>query len=316
MATLSHPTVDLSVFLKDGEEEEKKRAKEIISHACSEYGFFQAVNHEIPLELMSRAMELTKIFFALPEEEKRKYRPKSGEPESAGYGKMSAHGIDLNEYILMLPPQSSSNVLPNDPPELRPALEELFNYFCKTGELVESILNDCLGLPPDFLKKYNDDRSSDILTTRRYFPASENDNIGLPQHTDGNFITFVFQDEVGGLEVLKDGEWTPIVSVEGTIVVNVGDVIQVLTNNKFKSAPHRVLKQKGRSRHSITYFYSLQGDKSVEPLPHYTKQIGEPPKYRGFMVKDYRALRIRNRTHPPSRREDVIDITHYAIPHN
>lgn len=119
MATLSHPTDDLSVFLKDGEEEEKKRAKEIISHACSEYGFFQAVNHEIPLELMSRAMELTKILFALPEEEKRKYRPKSGEPESAGYGKMSAHGIDLNEYILMLPPQSSSNVLPNDPPELR-----------------------------------------------------------------------------------------------------------------------------------------------------------------------------------------------------
>ncbi|XP_022883630.1 1-aminocyclopropane-1-carboxylate oxidase homolog 1-like [Olea europaea var. sylvestris] len=105
-------------------------------------------------------------------------------------------------------------------------LEEMFNYFSKIGELIESILNDFLGLPPDFLKKYN--RRWDILTTRRYFPATGNDNIGLSQHTDGNCITFIFQDEVGALEVLKDGEWTPIVLVEGTILVNVGDVIQVL----------------------------------------------------------------------------------------
>lgn len=119
MANLSHPTVDLSVFLKDGEEEEKKRAKEIISHACSEYGFFQAVNHGVSLELMSRAMELTKTFFALPEEEKIKYRPRSGAPVPAGYGKQPAHSSDKNEYLLMLPPQSSFNVLPNDPPGFR-----------------------------------------------------------------------------------------------------------------------------------------------------------------------------------------------------
>lgn len=88
---------------------------------------------------------------------------------------------------------------------------------------------------------------------------------------------------------------------------------QVLTNKKFKSATHRVTRQEGRSRHSFSFFYNLEGDKWVEPLPHFTTQIGESPKYRGFLYKDYLALRIRNKTHPPSRPEDEINITHYAI---
>lgn len=92
---------------------------------------------------------------------------------------------------------------------------------------------------------------------------------------------------------------------------------QVLTNNKFKSSTHRVIRSKGRSRHSFSFFYNLQGDKIVQPLPYFTEHIGEPPKYRQFVYKSYQALRIRNKTHPPNRPEDVINISHYAIsPHN
>ncbi|GLU12357.1 hypothetical protein SLE2022_290420 [Rubroshorea leprosula] len=88
---------------------------------------------------------------------------------------------------------------------------------------------------------------------------------------------------------------------------------KVLSNKKFKSATHRVVRPKGKSRYSYAFFYSLQGDKWVEPLPQFTDEIGERPKYRGFFYKDYQALRMRNKTHPPSRPEDVIQITHYAI---
>lgn len=90
--------------------------------------------------------------------------------------------------------------------------------------------------------------------------------------------------------------------------------MKVLTNEKFKSATHRVVRQKGRSRHSYAFFYNLQGDRWVEPLSEFTKEIGEPPKYRGFFYKDYQNLRMRNKTHPPSRPEDVIHVTHYSIP--
>lgn len=89
---------------------------------------------------------------------------------------------------------------------------------------------------------------------------------------------------------------------------------KVLTNNKFKSATHRVVRSRGRSRHSYAFFYNLQGDKLVEPLPQFTTDIGEQAKYRGFLYKEYQQLRLRNKTHPPSRPEDAIHITHYAIP--
>ncbi|KAI3454657.1 hypothetical protein Pfo_011320 [Paulownia fortunei] len=304
------PTVDLSVFFRDGEEEGKKTAKEILSRACSEYGFFLAVNHGIPLDLMNRAMELCKTFFGLPDEEKLKNRPRAGGPIPAGYTKQPEQSPDKNEYLMMLQPQNSFNVLPNNPPGFRAALEEMFTYFRKTGELIESILNDCLGLPPNFLKEYNGDRSWDWMNVKHYFPATETENIGISSHQDGNVITFVFQDEVGGLEVLWDGQWIPIAPSQGTLVVNVGDIIQVLTNEKFKSAIHRVTRPEGRSRYSFSFFYNLQGDKWVEPFPHFTTQIGEPPKYRGFLYKDYQGLRIRNKTNPPYKE---IGIAHYAI---
>ncbi|GKV28026.1 hypothetical protein SLEP1_g37128 [Rubroshorea leprosula] len=147
----------------------------------------------------------------------------------------------------------------------------------------------------------------------RNFLLLETENNGLTEHEDGNCITFVFQDDAGGLEVRKDGKWIPVTPLPDTMVVNVGDVIQVLSNKKFKSATRRVVRPKGKSRYSYAFFYSLQGDKWVEPLPQFTDEIGERLKYRGFFYKDYQELRMRNKRHPPSRPEDVIHITHYAI---
>lgn len=105
--------------------------------------------------------------------------------------------------------------------------EELFLQFREIGQLIEQIVNECLGLPPDFLKEYNCDRSWDFMAALRYFPAKGEENNGLLEHEDGNVVTFVIQDEVGGLEVRKDGEWIPVVPAEGKIVVNLGDVVQV-----------------------------------------------------------------------------------------
>lgn len=92
---------------------------------------------------------------------------------------------------------------------------------------MENIINECLGLPTNFLKDFNHDRSWDFMVALRYFPASNDENVGITEHEDGNCITFVLQDEVGGLQLLRNEEWVPVVPAEGTIVVNVGDVIQV-----------------------------------------------------------------------------------------
>lgn len=110
----------------------------------------------------------------------------------------------------------------------REVLEDIFSQFSKTALLIESIVNECLGFPPNFLKEYNDDRSWDFMVALRYFPATETESNGLTEHEDGNVITFVYQDEAGGLEVRKKGEWIRVTPAQDTLVVNVGDVIQVL----------------------------------------------------------------------------------------
>ena len=93
-------------------------------------------------------------------------------------------------------------------------------------------MNECLGLPPNFLKDYNCDRSWDFMAALRYFPATENENNGIMEHEDGNCITFVFQDDVGGLQVRKNNLWIPVTPNEAAIVVNLGDVFQVFQFNK------------------------------------------------------------------------------------
>lgn len=114
-------------------------------------------------------------------------------------------------------------------PISRAALEDMFTHFTKTGELIQSILNDYLGLPENFLKEQNQDRSWDWMNIKHYFPAKEAGSIGISSHKDGNAITFVLQDEVGGLEFFRDGHWIPIPPSPGSLVVNVGDVIQATT---------------------------------------------------------------------------------------
>ncbi|KAH6797349.1 hypothetical protein C2S52_021903 [Perilla frutescens var. hirtella] len=307
------PTVDLSPFFTDGDEDGRKKAKGIIKEACSEYGFFQIINHGVPLDLMTQSIQLSRTFFTLPDEEKLKSSPGSAAPLPAGYSKQPPNSPNKNEYLLMFQPQSGFNILPANPPGFGNVLEEMFTYFRKTGEVIEGIVNDCLGLPPHFLKEYNDDRSSDVMVALNYFPATENEDTGLTEHGDPNCISLIIQDEVGGLEVKKDGKWIPVVPAQSTIVVNIGDVIQVLSNNKLKSAAHRVVRCKEKRRQSLAFFLNLDGEKWVEPLPQFTEEIGEAPKYKRFLYKEYQALRLRNRTHPTSQPQDMIAMTHYAI---
>ncbi|TVU51771.1 hypothetical protein EJB05_03215, partial [Eragrostis curvula] len=88
---------------------------------------------------------------------------------------------------------------------------------------------------------------------------------------------------------------------------------QVLSNKKLMSATHRVVRKPAAHRHSFAFFFCLHGDKWVEPLPEFTDKVGEAPRYRGFFFGEYLNLRKLNKTHPPSRPEDVISITHYEI---
>ncbi|KAJ8539915.1 hypothetical protein K7X08_026304 [Anisodus acutangulus] len=178
----------------------------------------------------------------------------------------------------MCPPGTTANVFPTNPSNIRPIMEELFTKFSETCQLLESILNDCLGLPPNFLKDYNNDRCMDILLSYRYFPATESEDNGATFHQDPTVLSPVFQDDAGGLEILINGEWILVAPIKGALVYHICDVLQVLTNNKFVSPFHQVVRPKGKSRYVFVFFYNLSGEKWVEPLPQFSKDIEELPK--------------------------------------
>ncbi|PHT88383.1 hypothetical protein T459_10489 [Capsicum annuum] len=307
MASSAIPAIDVSPYFRSDEENEegKKKAMEQIRDACVSYGFFQIANHGIPLDSLSTTIDMYKTFFATSDEEKLSLPDylKSTQ-ESAG---------TYEHFRIRFSSSSAFDVCPNNPPAFRQVLEEMASHFTKLGVLLERIISECLGLPPDFLGNYTNDRSRDALMGLHYFPAEEDENTGKPAHEDPGCFTIVYQYEVGGLQVQKGGQWIPIAPCKDKLVVNIGDVIQVLSNNKFKSAIHRVVRPTETHRYSCAFFYNLQGDKWVEPLPQFTTEIGESPEYRGFHFDEYLQLRLRNRSHPPARPEDFIHITHYSI---
>jgi isopenicillin N synthase-like dioxygenase len=102
-------------------------------------------------------------------------------------------------------------------------VEECYSKLTELGLLIQKILNECMGLPPGFLKDYNDN----LMIVRRYLPATEEESTGFSAHEDASCITLICQDDVGGLEVLKDGHWVPAEPGGGSIIVNIGDVIKV-----------------------------------------------------------------------------------------
>ncbi|KAF7034935.1 hypothetical protein CFC21_045884 [Triticum aestivum] len=310
------PVVDLAPFFT-GDESGMARATEAMREACHTLGFFRAVNHGMPAELMKRALELSAAFFALPDEEKAKVRPAEGSqaPLPAGHGRHPAHLVDRYEYVRVCHPRHELNLyFPDEPAGFREAMEECYAKLTELGLLIQDILNDCMGLPPGFLKEYNSDRGLDVMVALRYFSSSsrEGEEIGLSEHEDGSCVSFVFQDGVGGLEVLKDGQWIAAEPADGSIVVNIGDVLRVLSNNTFRSATHRVVR-KAAHRHSFGFFWSIHGDKWVEPLTEFTAKIGDAPQYRGFKYNEYMQRFMKSRTDPQARPEDAFSVSHYAI---
>lgn len=113
------PTVDLSLFCREGDDEGKKKAFETITEACSSYGFFQIVNHGVPIEFLSGALELSRTFFQYPDDVKLKYSSKPGAPLLAGFNKQKDKCVDKNEYVLVFPPGSAYNIYPQEPPQFK-----------------------------------------------------------------------------------------------------------------------------------------------------------------------------------------------------
>jgi isopenicillin N synthase-like dioxygenase len=250
--------------------------------AYEEWGFAGISGHQLDLKIIQSAWVEAEKFFALPTEVKIKYEGEE-QDRSRGYipfgvekAKDSKHS-DLKEFYHIGhqvdgAAHLSANIWPTETAEFQATFETLYASLESLALRVLSIFACVLGLPID----YFDSRiktGETLLRILHYPPIVDQDipNLRAAAHEDINLITLLAGSEQDGLEVLsRQGEWVPINMIEGTIVCNVGDMLQRLTNAKLPSTTHRVVNPKGdsarTSRYSVPFFVHPSPDVSLECL--------------------------------------------------
>lgn len=288
-----------------------------IGNACENWGFFQVINHGIPAELIDEVLDTSRIFFEYPAEEKMKVRAQAREGNQSeiptGYNVYQPCRWDLYENLYYHAAPSACNAFPEGLPKMRMLIEELLIFLSKTVEFIESLVSQCLGFPANFLKELSGDRIEPFKILCYPRATSQKEEIGACEHQDSSCITVVGQDESGGYQVLKDGKWVGIKPTKGALVINIGDILQVWSNNRFRSAVHRVVNSKERRRCSFAYGSIPNPDMIVRPLPQFTTEVNCPAAYKAFTYRDYMLQRIHDKTHPPTSPKDFVNISIYAI---
>ena len=227
-----------------------------LGESFERYGFAIIADHGIPADLIARAEEKAKAFFALPEDVKRSYH-KPGGGGARGYtpfGIEPAKGAtqhDLKEFWHVgreLPEGHrfgdvmAPNVWPKEVTEFRETFLELFAPFDTAGLRILEAIARHLGLAPDWFENTVEDGNS-VLRLLHYPPVSPDaPGVRAGAHEDINTITRLLGAEEAGLQLLdRDGEWMAVSPKEGELVVNIGDMLQRLTNNVLKSTSHWVV---------------------------------------------------------------------------
>ena len=310
MATLTSDQI-ASVSLADADRDPDAFAAKI---GCSfeEYGFAVIGDHGIPDELIHRAEDKAKAFFALPDEVKRKYHIPGG-GGARGYtpfGIETAKGAsahDLKEFWHVgreLPhghpfrAHMGDNVWPTEVPGFKDTFLELYETFDRTGLKILKAIARFLKIDEDYFIDTVRDGNS-VMRLLHYPPivGEPGSNVRAGAHEDINTITLLLGAEEAGLELLtRDGRWIPVSSMPGELVVNIGDMLQRLTNGVLRSTTHRVVnpapERRGRSRYSMPFFLHFRSDFLIEALPG-TVPPGEQPNEPPITADDYLQERLR-----------------------
>ncbi|WP_207796660.1 isopenicillin N synthase family dioxygenase [Sphingomonas oleivorans] len=285
MTITAEPATIASVSLA-GEARDPEGFAHALGTSFERFGFAVVSDHGIDSALIARADAAARAFFALPDEVKRRYHV-PGTGGARGYtpfgietAKDATH-VDLKEFWHVgreLPEghrfaqYMQPNLWPDESADFRETQLALFAAFEDTGERLLSAIARHLGLAPDWFDDTVADGNS-VLRLLHYPPVSPDaPGIRAGAHEDINTITLLLGAEEAGLQLLdRNGEWLAVAPREGELVVNVGDMLQRLTNNVLRSTTHRVMnpppERRGFSRYSMPFFLHFRPDFLIETLP-------------------------------------------------
>ncbi|XP_044359993.1 S-norcoclaurine synthase 1-like [Triticum aestivum] len=289
------PVVDLGrlLDLAGGREEEAARLR----WACENWGFFQVVNHGTPEETVEEMKRNVMGFFALPLAEKAALAQEPGEIE--GYGQAfvvsEEQTLDWADMFFLLtqpPSYRDLRLWPSNPPTSKNCLE---NYSAEVqrvaGELLRAMAENLGARDHSDMTRL----AASQAVRMNYCPPCPEAHVdrllGLSPHSDAVALTLLLQvSPVPGLQIRRNGGWVPVMPLPGALVVNVGDVVEVLTNGKYKSVEHRAVVNAREQRMSTAAFHGAKFGGTYGPLKEVVKE--EEARYRSVSVEEYTKLML------------------------
>ena len=280
----SVPVVDIGPLVRGvGDVSATARA---IDAACRESGFFYIVGHGVDPQLQARLDDLSRQFFALPDEEKSEIEMARGGRAWRGWfpvgGELTSGVPDLKEGIYFgselaaghpsvaaRTPLHGPNLFPRRPPQLREVVLAYIDELTRLGQAVLAGAAQGLGLEPSW---FIDHLTADPLVLFRIFhypPVTSIDDRrwGVGEHTDYGLLTILAQDTNGGLQVRSSAGWVDAEPLPGSFVCNLGDMLERLTGGLYRSTPHRVRNASRADRLSFPFFLDPGWDATVDRLP-------------------------------------------------
>ncbi|GAA5904688.1 hypothetical protein JCM6882_008347 [Rhodosporidiobolus microsporus] len=298
----------ISLARVNGTAEERRALASEIATACIDSGFFYIADHGVPQNVVDGAFGQAKEFFAQPAEKKMEvdlhkgnsfkgYAPLKGElvdPASRG----DVHEAwDMGDDSQVLKEGQTGNLWPSekDLPEFRPTVQRCWDEIMALGKRLFPIFALALDLPEDYFadKLTNPGSVMRLLHYPPQYGPVDLKEIGIGAHTDYECFTILaLHGDIQALQVLNGkGEWVHAPPKAGTFVLNLGDMLQRITNGVFKSTIHRVINREGKDRMSLPFFFGLDYDAMVEVLPSCVT-AERPAQYEPIKAGEYVEKRL------------------------